>query len=137
MVESAAEATTFAAAVLDGAVNAGVAGDNALVQAAARVVAPSAGERGLARLVLALTDVEGRSEDAVADLVGLSVADVSKLRADARAEMGSPAVLGRDCRGWALATRRDRLTDEERDAANGHLMLCRHSRQVAPVRSRY
>jgi len=61
-------------------------------------------------------------------LIGRPVAEVTKLRADARAEFGSATLPGRECRGWALATRRDRLTEHERDAANGHLMLCRECR---------
>jgi hypothetical protein len=126
LVDSAADATQLAAAALDAAIEAGVPGDDALVRAVAKVAA--AGGHPLNRLALALTDVEERSEQAAADLLGTSLAELAKLRADARAELGTTALVNRDCRGWALATRRDRLTDQERDAANGHLMLCRPCR---------
>ena len=128
LVESAAQAPALAATALADAVDTGVAGDDALVRAAVNVASQRVGEPRLDRLVLALTDLEGRSEQATADLVGLAADEVATLRAEARAALGSPAVVTRECRGWILATRRDRLTERERDAANGHLALCRPCR---------
>ena len=128
MVDDGADKTALAAAVLSGTVAEGVAGDDALVRCAVTVVLPATDQRGLARLVTALTDVDGRSEGEVADLVGRSPAEVAGLRTLAYAAAGAPRPMTRECRGWPLAARRDRLTPQERDAANGHLMLCRSCR---------
>jgi hypothetical protein len=124
LLDDPTESTTLAAAVLDLAVTEGVTDDDGLVRCAVRVLAPAASERGVARLVLWLTDVEGRAQDSVADLVGRSVEDVAELRATALTGHGVRPARGRDCRGWALTARRDRLTVSEQEAANGHLLLC-------------
>ena len=128
MVDDGPDKTALAAAVLSAVVAEGVAGDDALVRCAVTVVLAAADERGLARLVTALTDVDGRSEAEVADLVGRSPAEIADLRTLAYAAAGAPRPITRECRGWPLAARRDRLTPQERDAANGHLMLCRSCR---------
>jgi hypothetical protein len=128
LLDDPTEATTLAAAVLDLAVAEGVADDDGLVRCAVRVLAPAAGEQGLARLALTLTDVEGRTEDTVAGLLGRTVDEVAEMRAAARADHGLAAAGGRVCRGWALAARRDRLTVSEQEAAHGHLQLCRSCR---------
>lgn len=128
MVDDGPDKTALAAAVLSAVVADGVAGDDALVRCAVTVVLAAADERGLARLVTALTDVDGRSEAEVADLVGRSPAEIADLRTLAYAAAGAPRPITRECRGWPLAARRDRLTPPERDAANGHLMLCRSCR---------
>lgn len=127
-VGDGADTSALAAAVLSAVVTGGVAGDDALVRCAVDVVLPAAREHGLARLVTALTDVEGRSDAEVADLIGRSPGEVASLRTLAYAEAGATRPVARECRGWPLAARRDRLTPQERDAANGHLMLCRSCR---------
>ena len=128
LVDAPAESARLAAAVLDTAIAAGVPGDDALVRSAVRVLAPAAGDSGLARLVLALTDVEGRTADTVADLVDRSVDEVAELLAAARSGIVGVRTVGSDCRGWALAARRDRLTLSEQQAAHGHLAVCRSCR---------
>ena len=124
LVDGSAESTELAAAVLDATIAGGRSGDDALVRCAVQVLAPAAGERGLGRLVLALTDIEGRTPDTVAELVGRDAEEVTELRASALSGLGATPPVARDCRGWALAARRDRLTVSEREAAHGHLQLC-------------
>jgi hypothetical protein len=130
LVAGSGDATRLSADVLAATVAGGVAGDDALVRCALRVLAPATTERGLARLALALTHIDGRSDDEAAELLGRTAAEVVELRALAYADAGTtPTPTPRhDCRGWPLAARRDRLTPPERDAANGHLMLCRPCR---------
>jgi hypothetical protein len=99
-----------------------------LVQCAVQVLAPAAGDSGLARLVVALTEVDGRTEDSVAELVGRTEAEVAELRSSSRSGIGAAPRVNSDCRGWALAARRDRLTVSEQEAAHGHLSLCRSCR---------
>ena len=128
LVDAPAESATLAAAVLDATIAAGVPGDDALVRCAVATLAPATDEAGLARVVVALTDVEGRTEDTVAALIDRSVDEVADLRAAARSALGATRAIGSDCRGWALAARRDRLTISEQEAANGHLSVCRSCR---------
>lgn len=129
LLEDPTESATLAAAVLDLAVADGVTDDDGLVRCAVRLLTPAAGERGVARLVLWLSDVEGRTADTVADLVGRAADEVAGLRATALASHGMVSHESRDCRGWALTARRDRLTVSEQEAANGHLLLCRWCRE--------
>ena len=64
-----------------------------------------------------------------AALLDRTGAEVSELRAMAYAEAGPAAsVTTRECRGWPLVARKDRLTPAERQAADGHLALCRQCR---------
>ena len=128
LVDAPAESATLAAAVLDAAIAAGVPGDDALVRCAVATLAPATDQHGLSRLVIALTDVEGRTDDTVAELLQRPVDEVSELRAAGRSAVGTTRVIGSDCRGWALAARRDRLTVSEQEAANGHLSVCRSCR---------
>ena len=128
LCDAPAESATLAAAVLDATIAAGVPGDDALVRCAVQVLGPATDDAGLSRLVVALTDGEGRSEDAVSDLIQRSAVEVAVLRTDGRSHLGVPTHVGNDCRGWALAARRDRLTVSEREAAHGHLSVCRSCR---------
>jgi len=128
LVAGDADSAALASQVLSAVVADGVAGDDALVRCAVRVTAPFAPEQGLARLVVALTDGDGRSEEEVAELIGRSVADVAELRADAYSAVGPAPVVVRECRGWPLVARRERVTSAERAAADGHLALCRQCR---------
>lgn len=92
--------------------------DDALVTAFGRLAAavPGAQQRLLAELV------EERPLEQAAALVGLSP-DV------ARAVLQVPTELSpRHCRGWGLVARRDRLTLDEQEAADAHLVLCRRCR---------
>ena len=75
----------IAAQVLRATIADGVAGDDALVRCAVRVAAPVTTDRGLARLAVALTDGDGRTEAEVAGL--LDRTDVPELRALAYAEV--------------------------------------------------
>lgn len=118
----------LAAHVIATATADGVAGDDALVQCAVRVAAPVSTTEGLARLVVALVDGEGRTEGDVAELIGRSSTDVAELRSLAYADVAPLPVRTRECRGWPLVARRDRLTPAEREAATGHLSLCRQCR---------
>ena len=98
----------------------------ALVRCTVRICAPLTSDHGLARLVVSLADGDGRTEDEVAALIDRTSAEVSELRAMAYAEAGPAAlVTTRECRGWPLVARKDRLTPAERQAADGHLVLCR------------
>jgi len=129
LCESSADATALASAVLSGAIADGVAGDDALVRTAVRVAAPVTTERGLARLVVALADGDGRTDDEVAALLDRTPAEVAELRAVAYADaMPTAGLPARECRGWPLVARKDRLTPAERAAADGHLALCRQCR---------
>lgn len=128
LVDAPAESATLAATVLDATIAAGVAGDDALVRCAVQTLSAATDADGLSRLVVALTDVEGRTEETVAELTQRSVAEVADLRASAAAGLGTTRVVGSDCRGWALAARRDRLTVSEQEAADGHLSMCRSCR---------
>ena len=128
LARSATQSATLAAAVLDATIAAGIPGDAALVRGAVRALRPATDDAGLSRLVVALTDGEGRSEEAVSELIQRSQPEVSALRAEGQSQLGVPRAVGNDCRGWALAARRDRLTVSEREAAHGHLAVCRACR---------
>jgi len=127
--EGNSDATTIAPHVLSTAIARGVAGDDALVRAAVRIAAPVTTQLGLARLAVALADGDGRTEDEVAGLLDRTTAEVAELRAVAYAEAGpTSGAFPRECRGWPLVARRDRLTPAESAAADGHLALCRQCR---------
>src|SRR4051812_37619539 len=129
LIGDGADSALTASRVLSETIAQGVAGDDALVRCAVRIVAPLTTERGLAHLVVALADGDGRTEDEVAALIDRTTAEVSELRALAYAEAGpTAAVMARECRGWPLVARKDRLTPAERQAADGHLALCRQCR---------
>ena len=129
LIGDGADSALTASRVLSETIAQGVAGDDALVRCAVRIVAPLTTERGLAHLVVALADGDGRTEDEVAALIDRTTAEVSELRALAYAEAGpAAAVMTRECRGWPLVARKDRLTPAEREAADGHLALCRQCR---------
>src|SRR3954470_493958 len=129
LIGDGADSALTASRVLSETIAQGVAGDDALVRCTVRIVAPLTTERGLAHLVVALADGDGRTEDEVAALIDRTSAEVSELRALAYAEAGpSAAVMTRECRGWPLVARKDRLTPAEREAADGHLALCRQCR---------
>jgi hypothetical protein len=101
--------------------------DDALVRATVRVCAPLSED--FSRLVLVLTDLEAWSEEAVADLLDIAIADVSELRAAARAAAGVSSTVRADCRGWRLVVTRERATEHERNAGEAHLALCRSCRR--------
>lgn len=128
LVDGDEQSADVAAQVLAAAVAAGVAGDDELVQCAVRVAAPYTRPAGLGRLVAALVDGDGRTTEEVAALIGCDTAEVAELRTLAYADVDSTPMQARDCRGWPLVARSERLTPAERDAANGHLALCRQCR---------
>jgi hypothetical protein len=130
LTECNADSTRIASVALSAAVADGVAGDDAMLRCAARVAAPVTTELGLARLAVALTDGDGRTEEAVAALLDRTTTEVAEMRALAYAEAGQDvaAAVPRECRGWPLVARKDRLTSAEREAADGHLALCRQCR---------
>ena len=136
LIGAGEDAAAVSAQVLSEAIVRGVAGDDALVRWAVRVTAPLAGEAGLARLVVALSDSDGRTENEIAGLIDRPSTEVSELRALAYAEVGPARVKPRDCRGWPLVARRDRLTEAERAAADGHLTVCRQCRVRADEQRR-
>src|SRR4051794_7861796 len=99
--------------------------DTALVRAVVHVTRAHLDKLALASLVILLTDVEGRSESTVADLLGRDVTEIADLRAAGRQSLDLAVERSRHCRGWPLAAARDRVTDAERSAADGHLLVCR------------
>lgn len=128
LVGAGEDAAGLSAKALSEAIAGGVAGDDALVRCAVRVTAPFTTEAGLARLVAALSDGDGRTEDEIAALIDRPSTEVSELRTSAYAEAGPAPVRPRECRGWPLVARKDRLTAAERAAADGHVTLCRQCR---------
>ena len=137
LVGADGDAAALSAQVLSEAIAGGVAGDDALVRCAVRIAAPLTTESGLARLVAALSDGDGRTDDEIATLIDRPDREVSELRSLAYADVGPAPVKPRECRGWPLVARKDRLTDAERAAADGHLTLCRQCRvRLAEQRNR-
>ena len=128
LMDAPRESATLAATVLDATVAAGLPGDDALVRCAVQVLAPATNDTGLSRLVVALTDVEGRTDDTVAELINRPVEEVAELRTMLRSQLGAARSVATDCRGWGLAARRERLTVSEQEAAHGHLAVCRSCR---------
>lgn len=111
--------------------------DDCLIRASVQVTSRwSEDEAGLARLVLLLTDVEGRTGDAVAALLGTTPGRVAELRAKGKGDAGLPASSARRCRGWSLVAAREHVTGAEREAADGHLALCRTCRAHLAERDR-
>ena len=78
------------------------------------------------RLAVLLAEVEQRPVPEVARLLGLSPGTVDALLP--RAMLGS-SYPARVCRGWALASGRQGLTEAERQAGQAHLALCRRCRE--------
>lgn len=99
--------------------------DTALVRAVIHVTNAHLDRAALASVVILLTDVEGRSESTVADLLGRDTGEIAELRASGRDHLELPVDRNKHCRGWPLATARDRLTGAEQSAADGHLRVCR------------
>lgn len=117
------DTATIAAAVV--ATAAAYDGPDALVTAAVHVCDPD--DAGLARLVVALTDLDGRSDADVADVAGRPVEEIVTLGTSARRELDVAAPRSQ-CRGWSLVRARHRVTDDERAVGDAHLNLCRSCR---------
>ncbi|HUR13559.1 MAG TPA: hypothetical protein VM097_03595 [Mycobacteriales bacterium] len=101
--------------------------DDALISAFARLAATTDdpdGARG--RLLALLVEVEHRSLDEVAALLGLGPEAAHHLLPSARTSAGVPP-RSRHCRGWGLVARHG-LTPAERHAGQDHLALCRRCR---------
>jgi DNA-directed RNA polymerase specialized sigma24 family protein len=95
--------------------------DEALVRAAA---SRCEDDEQVGRLVVALTDADGYTEAAVADLLCLPVDRVARLRAQTRAALGLRPPSHRYCRGRWLVVRRHALASAEQAATYAHLELC-------------
>ena len=80
------------------------------------------------RLAVLLAEVEERPVPEIARLLRLEPRTVEALLPRARAALGS-SYPARACRGWALASRKQGLTDAEREAGAAHLALCRRCRE--------
>ena len=78
----------------------------------------------LEQVVVVLLDGTGRSPALVAEVLDLPVPVVLAAREAALARCGTAAAPP-GCRGWLLVARADRLTPEERAAAEAHLGGCR------------
>jgi hypothetical protein len=105
--------------------------DDALVTAFGQLASalPDADDaRG--RLAVLLAEVEERPVADVARLLRLEARTVDALLPRARAALGTSHPT-RACRGWALASGRQGLTDAERHAGTQHLALCRRCRERA------
>lgn len=109
--------------------------DDALVTAFGRLAATTDdpdGARG--RLLVLLVEVEHRSLDEAAALLGIGTDTAKALLPGARTTIGMPA-LSRHCRGWGLVARRG-LTTAERTAGEDHVALCRRCRDRLVVLER-
>jgi cell division septation protein DedD len=131
---SAEEAEVLARQGFSLALRGGRPFEDALVTAFGQLAAalPEADDaRG--RLAVLLAEVEERPVEDVARLLRLEPRTVDALLPRARASLGG-AYPARSCRGWALASRKQGLTEAERQAGAAHLELCRRCRdRVAAV----
>jgi hypothetical protein len=106
--------------------------EQALVVAFGRLAAQEPGPAAQGRLLVLLVDLEGEPLHEVADLLELSVPRAGEVLASARSSSGT-SYVGKECRGWGLASGRRGLSHAERQAGAGHLSLCRGCRSRLAV----
>jgi hypothetical protein len=116
-----------AAALLGQLAGQPVDGDDVVAAAGALAARSDDPDAARGRLLQLLIDVEQRSLEEMAAVLGLSVTDASALLRAARRSSGAPGLVGR-CRGWALVADRVELTTAEQRARDGHLLVCRGCR---------
>lgn len=101
--------------------------------AAAGATQETGPEQRLRQAVGVLCDVQGRSHDEAAALLGLPVGRVVALHGQVREELG--LARASDCHGWHLVSRLEELTAPEQAAGRRHLQACRRCADALQARA--